>query len=99
MTQPVVERSFQRCAISSHHWACWDDEYVVFDEASGQTHLLDPIKAYILDVLSDGFADVSRLRLLVEQASSVPAHMNSHEVVLAALEQLERSQLIEMVPL
>lgn len=99
MTQPAAERSFQRCAISSLHWASWDDEYVVFDEASGQTHLLDPIKAYILDVLSDGSADVSRLKLLVEQALSVPAHMNAHEVVLAALEQLERTQLIETVPL
>lgn len=91
-----------RFRLSSPHslqWASWDDEYVVFDEASGQTHLLDPIKAYILDILSDGSADVSRLKLLVEQALSVPSHMNSHEVVLAALEQLDRTQLIETVPL
>lgn len=99
MTQLAVERLFQRCAISSFHWAFWDDEYVVFDEASGQTHLLDPIKAYILDVLSDGSADLSRLTVLLEQALSVRAHTNPHDVVLAALEHLERAQLIESVPL
>lgn len=99
MTQPAAEHSFQRCAISSLHWASWDDEYVVFDEASGQTHLLDPIKAYILDILSDGSANVSQLTLLVEQVSVVPAHMSSHDVVRAALDQLERTQLIETVTL
>jgi len=33
------------------HWAGWHDEYVVFDETSGQTHQLDPIRAFTLNAL------------------------------------------------
>lgn len=99
VSEKAAPSLFRLSSPPSLHWASWGDEYVVFDEASGQTHLLDPIKAYILDVLSGGNADVLRLTLLLEKALSVPAHVNSHEVVLAALEQLERTQLVEAVPL
>lgn len=36
------------------HWICWDDEYVVFDEGSGDTHLLDLLAAEVLKVLEQG---------------------------------------------
>ena len=34
------------------HWACWDDEYVVFDETSGQTQKMGPLRAYVLNALA-----------------------------------------------
>lgn len=89
----------QLCTLSSFLWASWDDEYVVFDEASGQTHQLDPIKAFVLDVLTDGPMDVASLTPLVSDALAVPAEMNPQDLIAAALEQLERAQLVEMASL
>lgn len=34
------------------HWACWDDEYVVFEETSGQTQKMGPLRAYVLNALA-----------------------------------------------
>jgi len=33
------------------HWISWDDEYVIFDEGSGDTHLLDLMTAEVLRAL------------------------------------------------
>lgn len=35
------------------HWKSWDDEYVVFDETSGQTHQLGPVHAFVLHLLTE----------------------------------------------
>lgn len=43
------------------YWACWNDEYVVFDEASGQTHQLDPVRALVLDLLTEGIQTFSNV--------------------------------------
>lgn len=94
-----TERFFRLHPIASFNWGSWGDEHVVFDESSGQTHLLDSMKAYILEVLSDGSTSSSNLVCLLEQALVVPADADLHDVVLRALEQLERAQLIEAVPL
>lgn len=37
------------------HWHAVEDEYVVFDETSGQTHQLDPIRAFILNALQEKY--------------------------------------------
>lgn len=99
MRQPFTERLVQRRATSSFHWASWGDEYVVFDEVSGQTHLLDPVKAYILEVLSDGPAGVSNLSHALAQMLAPSADANQLDVIVGALEQLERAQLIETASL
>lgn len=104
MSEQKAKRTFQICPISSFHWASWDDEYVVFDEASGQTHLLDPVKAYVLDALSDGPASVESLAptllgALAYPAEADPHRSNPHELIAGALEQLERSHLVEAVSL
>jgi PqqD family protein of HPr-rel-A system len=36
------------------HWRMWDDEYVVFNSASGQTHLLDPVSALLIEQIAHG---------------------------------------------
>ena len=33
------------------HWAGWDGEFVVFNESSGQTHQLDALRAFVLNLL------------------------------------------------
>ncbi len=57
-------------SIPSLHWAGWSDEYVVFDEASGQTHQLDAVRAYALHLLSDGAQSPSDV---LEALAGVPA--------------------------
>ncbi|MFQ5783567.1 MAG: HPr-rel-A system PqqD family peptide chaperone [Alphaproteobacteria bacterium] len=49
-------------------WRAWDDEFVVFNTLSGQTHLLDGVSAAILDALERGPATVDELsRRLAER--------------------------------
>ena len=43
------------------HWKAWDDEFVVFDEGSGDTHLLDPLAAELLKILEDSPGQLSGL--------------------------------------
>jgi len=45
----------------SLHWLHWDNEFVVFDEASGLTHQLDAPTAHALMCIEDGAADVETL--------------------------------------
>lgn len=97
MAKASVKTRIQLCRPSSLLWSSWGDEFVVFDEASGQTHLLDPIKAFVLDTVMDGPLDVLSLTPLLSEALVVPAEVDLNELIDAALEQLERSQLVEAV--
>ena len=40
------------------YWVCWGDDFVVFDESSGQTHYLGVAQALILDMLSENFVRI-----------------------------------------
>ena len=51
------------------HWAHWDDEYVVFDQASGQTHHLDPLRAFVVNALTEAPQDLTGL---VSELASFP---------------------------
>ena len=42
-------------------WKSWDDEYVVFDDGSGYTHVLDLVAGEVLKVLEEAPADPSQL--------------------------------------
>lgn len=98
MAKASVKNRIQLCKLQSFLWASWGDEFVIFNEASGQTHLLDPLKAYILDTLTDGPLDVISLTPLLSEAMVVPGEINLQELIDAALEQLEKSQLVEAIP-
>lgn len=50
------------------HWAVWDDEFVVFDEASGQTHQMDALRGFVLDVLIEKICSFDQL---LHQVSSI----------------------------
>ena len=42
-------------------WNSWDNEYVVFDDGSGDTHLLDLVAGEVLKVLQEAPADSSQV--------------------------------------
>ena len=55
------------------HWKVWDDEFVIFDEGSGDTHLLDPLAAEVLKVLEESPGEVSGLaRRIVARLDLAP---------------------------
>jgi PqqD family protein of HPr-rel-A system len=80
----VPDAQYSLRSFPSLHWATWSDEYVVFDEASGQTHQLDAVRAYVLHLLSEGpkrFSDLS----------------NALTVLPAALKDLAASEILRSV--
>nr|WP_315429970.1 HPr-rel-A system PqqD family peptide chaperone [uncultured Albidiferax sp.] len=61
------------------HWASWDDEYVVFDEGSGQTHQMDSVRAFLLDMMLEG---PRRLDELHSALSCIPSLSNGVDLKL-----------------
>ena len=55
------------------HWKVWDDEFAIFDEGSGDTHLLDPLAAEVLKVLEESPGEISGLaRRIVARLDLAP---------------------------
>ena len=87
------------------HWRCWDNEWVVYNQGSGDTHLLDTFTACTLMALEEGAATPAQLLVQLdlshgmglafpaEQPRAVEAHL------LAVLQQLAQAGLIESVAL
>lgn len=55
-------------------WRCWDDEYVVFDETSGHTHQLDPVRAFVLNFLGTGSY---QFEVVLSELTSIPAFVDA----------------------
>lgn len=89
------------------HWRCWDNEWVVYNQGSGDTHLLDTFTACTLMALEEGAATPAQLlvQLLAQLDRSqgmglaFPAEQtqDAEQRMLAALQQLQQAGLIESV--
>ena len=79
------------------HWASWNDEYVVFDEASGQTHQLDAVRAYILHLMGGRPVTVSSIVHSLAELPSVPKDSITRVVVGVILNEFETCGLAEAV--
>ena len=47
----TLSRAWQISALRRLHWRYWHDEAVVYNDTSGDTHLLDPLSAEVLSLL------------------------------------------------
>ncbi len=57
------------------HWRQWDDEWTVFDDGSGQTHLMDALTAMAVMALELEPASVPQLAArFVEEAGEGASH-------------------------
>jgi PqqD family protein of HPr-rel-A system len=80
---PASEPRWELAQGSQLHWKCWDDEFVVFDEGSGDTHLLDALAAEVLKALEDAPGDVPTLiarvagRLRIEPDPEIERHIRA----------------------
>ena len=89
------------------HWRCWDNEWVVYNQGSGDTHLLDTFTACTLMALEEEAATPAQLlvHLLAQLDLSqgivleFPAEQTraAEQRMLAALQHLEQAGLIESV--
>ena len=79
------------------HWAVWNDEYVVFDEASGQTHQLDAVRAYILHLVSDGPQTLSNVVHALAELPRVPTESVTSAVISAIFSEFETCGLVEVI--
>jgi PqqD family protein of HPr-rel-A system len=76
----------------------WDQEFVVFNSASGNTHLINPVTAKILSIL--GLRPISALELSRHIAAEMQLDTDEEIVqrVEVLLETLDHLGLIESLP-
>jgi PqqD family protein of HPr-rel-A system len=60
------------------HWRCWDDEYIVFNSGSGDTHLFDKDSAEVLQLLEQ--SPFTEQQLINKIFSSPPGESDEEEL-------------------
>jgi PqqD family protein of HPr-rel-A system len=77
------------------YWKVWNDQCVVFNSASGETHLLDPIPALLIRQLAAGLSDTEEL--VVETARLLDLEVTPlvQQTFLETLRKLDALGLIE----
>ena len=89
--------SYRLHSVNKLHWAARNDEYVVFDEASGQTHQLDAVRAFVLQLLSEStqtFADVEEALAALPAFSEKPS---TNEILRTVFSEFEARGLVEAI--
>lgn len=84
--------------LAALHWRCWDEEWVLFDAGSGQTHQMDPVAAATLMAIEAGPVAMPELISEVALNLSVENAADLEEFVLPIVDQLIRLGLIESLP-
>ena len=82
---------------ASLHWASWDDEYVIFNERSGQTHQMDSVRAFVVHCLG---TEVHSINSLVAELADIPTlaeEFNLPELVKVILNEFCVHGLVEAV--
>lgn len=83
------------CGDADLAWRQWDGDYVVFDPASGNTHLLDIASGEVLMTLLDGPASAERIAARVADLLEVGQDEPLGAAVAGILESLDELGLIE----
>jgi PqqD family protein of HPr-rel-A system len=78
-------------------WRQWDGEYIVYNSASGDTHLLNPIAAAALRCLEQSPADVVHLTEWVVSEQGLEPEPELRQHLEKLLTQFEELGLIEVV--
>lgn len=77
-------------------WRQWDNEYVVFNEAAGQTHVLDTLTACALLCIEGGVTDLPALTADVVAHTALSADSVT-EALQFVLEQLSGAALVDII--
>jgi PqqD family protein of HPr-rel-A system len=81
--------------LSTFSWRRWDDEWVVFDQASGDTHQLAPIAAVMLMCFEREPRDLPALTAEVAAELDLPADDSLSNKAAEIVDQLIHLGLIE----
>jgi len=79
------------------HWRNFDSEWVVFEQTSGQTHLLTAFQAAALMCLQEVSTDLARVTQYLRDLDECWRHVSEGDV-LAVLSNLNSLGLIEARP-
>lgn len=83
-------------ALASLHWRCWDDQWVVFDVGSGQTHSLDKVTAATLSRIESEPTTAADLILSAARDSDIDDLSAWTDTLNTVLERLAGARLIEL---
>jgi len=73
----------------------WDENCVVYNAASGQTHLLDPVPALIIRKIEEGCSSSEDLFRQIANALDVDLNIEVRNTLEQTLLQLDKLGLIE----
>jgi PqqD family protein of HPr-rel-A system len=76
-------------------WRAWDGDYVVFDPATGQTHLLDVLAAETLKALAQAPATRDELIERLAASADLPKDGSLAELVRSLIARFDALGLIE----
>lgn len=79
------------------HWRTWDDEFVVYNTGSGDTHLLDPVAAHVLQVLEREPLSLTLLTGRVAASFELEQDIQLSSYLERLLSLFERLGLVERV--
>lgn len=77
------------------HWVSFNDEYVVFDETSGQTFQLDLLRAFVLNFLGTECCSFEAILTEASAVSSVEDIPTLSELLKTVLNELCVHGLVE----
>ncbi|MFO1432339.1 MAG: HPr-rel-A system PqqD family peptide chaperone [Candidatus Competibacteraceae bacterium] len=81
------------------HWLSWDEDHIVFNAASGQTHVLNELGAAILHLLEENTLNSVEIgRRIVNQYEELVLDTELAAAIDALLENLDMLGLIEPYP-
>lgn len=95
MREPEAWRVNPDLALS---WRRWREEYVVFNPATGNTHVLDAIAGEILLLVERGPVAWQELRRHMAEFLGAPDDQRLAQTVRQAIGRLDELVLIEPVP-
>jgi PqqD family protein of HPr-rel-A system len=76
-------------------WKTWGEESIVFNESSGNTHLLNPTAAKILSIVQSQPSSAEEISLKIASESGLGADEKILQGVDVVLETLDNLGLIE----
>lgn len=78
-------------------WQVWDDEFVVYNTGSGDTHMLDTLAAEVLQSLEKKTADLSELAGRVAASIEIEPDSKFSDYLEQLLSDLHKLGLIQRV--
>jgi PqqD family protein of HPr-rel-A system len=88
--------AWRTVSLADLHWRVWEEQYVVYNDLSGHTHLLDPMAALILREI-DEYCETAELVERLAALLEVKVDDDLRGSIERTLAELDKLYLIERV--